>query len=232
MSQQAPKSPKASSRSRNRLASVIMGLLCMCSLTGCNYMILLGYLIGGPPSIEPDFEAVTGESLTEFEERVAVVCYAPTELKWDFDKIDQEIAKYVTFRLTQHQIQAIKPTHVQAWLDQNPDWDKVEEIGAALDVDYVVYIDLEKYSLYEPNSQNLYRGRSDALVSVYKMDADGFGDRIYSKDVVSEYPLRAPRSTSEVTYSTFKKEYLTRLSEEIGRLFYEYYAGDDIPDAT
>ena len=58
------------------------------------------------------------------------------------------------------------------------------------------------------------------------------GERIYSKDVMSKYPLRAPQATSDVKYSTFRRLYLTRLSEDIGRLFYEWYNGDDIVDAT
>ena len=201
-------------------------------LCGCNYVVLLGYLIGGPPSIEPDFDAMTRQSMTDRDVTVAVVCYAPTELKWDFDRIDADIGKYVSYRLNQHHIKTVSPDVVRAWLDQNSDWDKPEEIGAELNVTYVVYIDLHKYTLYEPDSQNLYRGQAEAVVSVYQMDELGDGEKVYSKAITSEYPLRAPRSTGEVTYSTFRKQYLARLSEEIGRLFYEYYNGDDIPDAV
>ena len=212
-------------------ARLLAAALFLFMMPGCNYVVLLGYLIGGPPSIEPDFDATVRQSMTDHGVTVAVVCYAPTELKWDFASIDQEIAGYVSHRLTQHHIHVLNPTRVQAWLDQNPDWDRPDEIGAALNVTYVVYIDVHKYTLYEENSQNLYRGQAEAIVSVFKMDDEGNGDRIYSKEIVSRYPLRAPRSTSEVTYARFKREYLTRLSEEIGRLFYEYYNGDDIPDA-
>lgn len=207
-------------------------IACLFVLPGCNYVVLLGYLIGGPPSIEPDFDAMTNKSMTDKDIKVAVVCYAPTELKWDFDKIDQELGRYVSHRLGTHGIKFINPTRVQAWLDQNPDWDKAEEIGEGLDVEYVIYIDLHKYSLYEENSQNLYRGNAEAIVSVHEMHEDGHGEKVYSKEILSQYPLRAPRSTAEISYTSFKREYLTRLSEEVGRLFYEYYSGDDIPDAV
>ncbi len=117
-------------------------------------------------------------------------------------------------------------------MDKNPNWDEPEEIARAFGVTYLVYIDLKKYTLYEKNSQNLYRGRAEAMVSVYEIDEAGDGERIYSKEILSKYPIRAPKSTYEVTYSTFRRLYLTRLSEEIGRLFYEWYNGDDIPDAV
>ena len=200
-------------------------------MTGCNYLILAGYLIGGPPSIEPDFDAVTNESMTDSGVTVAVVCYAAPETKWDFDAIDSEIAKYVTYRLHAHKIKVVNPDRVNAWLDENDQWDEPQEIGRALDVNYLVYIDLQSFNLYEENSAQLYRGRSEAVISVYKMDEED-GDRIYTKELTSRFPLAVPRSTYEVTYSNFKREYLSRLSEEIGRLFYEYYNGDDIPDAT
>lgn len=203
-----------------------------CVLSGCNYFILLGYLLGGPPSIEPPFDADTKKSMTDYETSVAVVCYAPNDLKWDFDKVDSEIAKYVSFRLGEHKIKFVNPDVTQSWLDKNPDWDHPEEIGEALGVTYVIYIDLHEFSLYEEGSATLYRGRAEALISVFEMDEEGAGEKIWTKELTSEFPTRAPRSTSDVTYNTFKKQYLSRLSDQIGRYFYEHFALDDIHEAT
>ena len=211
---------------------MLFALTAAFALSGCNYFILAGYLIGGPPSIEPAFDKMTGNSMTDLDVTVAVVCYAPVELKWDFDQIDNELAKYVSFQLRDHKIKVVSPDYVWAWLDKNPDWDKPEEIGEHFDTTYVIYIDVQDYSLYEKNSANLYRGRAEAIVSVFEMDEDGCGERIYSKEIVSEFPRLVGRATSEVTYTTFKRQYLSHLSDTIGRLFYEYYAGDKIPDAT
>lgn len=211
------------------LLACCTGLLC---LTGCNYIILLGYLFGGPPSIEPEFDAKTGKSFSDKDVKVAVVCYAPLELKYDFDKLDYELAKFVTFKLHANKIQVVNPDLVHDWLDKNPDWDRPEEIGEAMEVDYVVYIDIHKFSLYEEDSADLYRGRAEAVVSVYEMDETGHGDKLWSKEINSKYPLKIPRSTYEESYQNFKGQYFTRLSEEIGRLFYQHYAGDDFPDAT
>ncbi|WP_417385139.1 hypothetical protein [Gimesia sp.] len=210
-----------------------LALVCvLCtSLTGCNYFILLGYLIGGPPSIEPDFDVQTQKSLTDKDVTVAIVCYAPLELQYNFDGIHNDLAKYTTFRLHSHGVKVVNPDRIRAWLDENPDWDKPEEIGEAFDVTYVIHVELHKYSLYEENSSDLYRGRAEGMVTVYEMDDAGEGEKLYSKEITSFYPLRAPRATSEITFSKFKKEYLSRLSDEIGRLFYEYYNGDDFTQA-
>ena len=209
---------------------LLLAVSCL-SLTGCNYIILLGYLIGGPPSIEPDFDVMTNKSMSDKEVSVCVVAFAPTEPKWDFPKIDHELARYVAFRLVEHDIRVVNPDQVRTWLDTHPDWDKPEEIGKALNCTYVIYIDMNDFHLYEKNSTTLFRGRAECYVSVFEMDEDGYGDKIYSKEITSQYPIRAPRSTSEMSLDTFKREYLSRLSKEIGWLFFERFNGDDIPDA-
>lgn len=220
---------------RGRLGRLVLaGLaafgLCL-PLSGCSYILFLGYLIGGPPSIEPAFDSETKESMTDKDVTVAVVCFAPKEVRYGFEQIDEEISKYVAFRLSEHKINVVSPDRIKAWLDANKDWDKPEEIGAAFKTKYVVYIDLNEFSLYESGSATLYRGRAEAIVSVWKMDKEfESGDKIFSKEKISTYPLRRPESTSDTTYSNFKGRYLSRLSEEIGRLFYEYYIADDIMD--
>ncbi len=216
---------------RTKLGGLALFVFCL-TLTGCNQFILLSYLLTGPPSIEPDFDATTRKSMTSHGVTVAIVCYAPTEVKWDTAEIDQQIAKHVAFRLHSKKIKTVAPDAVQAWLDEHSDWDEPEEIGRALGVNYVIYIDVERFSLFEENSANLRRGRTEGLVKVFEMNEQGNGDMIYSKEIVSVYPTQIARDATLTSYDGFKREYLSRLSEEIGRLFYEYYNGDDVHAAT
>lgn len=206
---------------------MLAALLCL-PLSGCSYILFLGYLIGGPPSIEPDFDRETKECMTDKGVTVAVICFAPKEVKYSFEDIDHELAKYVTFRLHEHKISVVNPDRVRAWIEANKDWDRPEEIGEAFKTTYVVYIDLNEFSLYEEGSASLYRGRAEAIVSVWKMDDSGSAEKIYSSERISKFPTHQPVASSESTYSNFKARYLSRLSEEVGRLFYEYYLIDDI----
>jgi len=200
------------------------------SASGCNYFILLGYLIGGPPSIQPDFDKLTKESLTDKGVKVAVVCFAPDEVRLNFIDVDKDIAKFVAHRLFQKQIKVIQPDRVQDWLDRHDDWDKPDEIGEATGATHVIFVDVHKYNLFEENSHDLFRGRAEVLVSVFKMQKGDQAEKIYTKEITSLYPLSAPRATTELSYDRFRRQYLGRLSEEIGRLFYEYFNGDDMAD--
>lgn len=208
--------------------SFLAALLICGSLGGCNYVVMVGYLLGGPPSVEPEFDAQTKESMTDKDVTVAIVCFAPNEVLYGFENINHELAKYVSFRLVQHKINVVPHDHVKAWLEENKDWDKPEEIGAAFKATYVVYIDLNEFSLYEEGSASLYRGQSEAIVSVWKMDDSGEAEKIFSAEKISKYPAQQPISTSEETFTNFKARYLTRLSDQIGRFFYEYYISDEI----
>ena len=201
-------------------------------LPGCNYFILLGYLIGGPPQLEPLFEKETQKSFTDRGVRIAVVCYADDELKYKHDNIDHFIAARISARLQQNQIEVVNPDQVRLWLEENQDWDSPEEIGAEFDVTYVVYVDIHDFSLFERDSANLFRGRCEGMVRVYEMETDGDGREIFSRDITSAYPTQVGRPASEVSFDTFRMEYFWRLSDEIGRLFYPYGNGDDISSAT
>ena len=161
-------------------------------MTGCNYLLFAGYLIGGPPSIAPAFDTETGLSMTDKDVTVAVVCYAPKEVKWDFANIDYDLAKYVSNRMFLKKIKVINPDRIRDWLDKNPNWDSPDEIGAAFGVSYVVHIEVNDFSLYEKNSSDLFRGRSDVLVTVWQMDGET-GEQIFTRDLESIYPAgRAP----------------------------------------
>jgi hypothetical protein len=215
---------------RGALTALLGGGLVTAS--GCAQFTLLGYLLGGPPSIEPDFDKETGKALDNPDYKIAVICFAPTEMKLQHPKVDIEVASTVAFRFLQNEIPAINPDLVHAWLDQHRDWDNAEEVGAALKATHVVEIELAEFDLFEQNSTQLYRGRTEAYINVYEMDDSGGGDRIYSKEMQFMFPTEVPRSSADQPLTNFKMEYLSRLSEKIGFLFYERYSGDLIPWAT
>jgi hypothetical protein len=214
-------------RLRYGVAALLVALAMTAS--GCQQIVLLGYLLGGPPSIEPDFDRETGKHLDNPDFSIAVICYAPTEMKLNHPKVDMEVASTVAFRLRQNRIPVMSPDKVHAWLDQNRDWDNAEEVGAALEATHVIEIELAEFDLYERNSTHLYRGRTEAYINVYEMDKSGSGERIYSKELEFAFPTEAPRFAHDQPLTNFKMEYLSRLSEKIGFLFYERFSGDLIP---
>ena len=127
-------------RFRHGWRSLLSACILCSVLSGCNYVLILGYLIGGPPSVEPDFDKETKECMTDKDVTVAVVCFAPNEVLFSFENVDHELAKYVSFRLSEHKIKIVPPDYVKAWLEENKDWDKPEEIGAHFKATHSAFI--------------------------------------------------------------------------------------------
>ncbi|MCA8992197.1 MAG: hypothetical protein KDA88_09480 [Planctomycetaceae bacterium] len=225
--------PRLVSRKQILLLMCLFGLSCGLSLTGCSQFVVINYLLHGPPTVEPDFDSETGLSMSNPGVTVAVVCFAPKELQWESPDIDEQISGMVARQMGQNHIKVIEPEFIRAWVDENPDWEKAEEIGKRFQTNYVVEIELAEYSLYEPNSTTLFRGRTEAYVHVVEMDESfEFGERIFTKEINFEFPTRVPRSSYDTSHTQFKKEYLSRLAERIGYLFYERFNGDMIGWAT
>lgn len=218
---------------RLRTLTASLGLLvCLTGASGCAQFVLISYLLSGPPTIEPDFDAATGKSMSAPGKVVAVVCYAPKELQWKFPQIDDQVARAVAGRLGQNHIKVIHPDYVKAWIDEHPKWEKAEEIGAYFKTNYVIEIELASYSLHEGTSTTLFRGRTEAYVHVVEIDESGFGERIFTKELDFSFPTKVPRTSYDQPLTSFEKEYLSRLSERIGFLFYERFSGDMISWAT
>ncbi len=202
-------------------------------IPGCAQFALIGLLVGGPPHIEPEFDRETGDSFVGTESKVAVICYADPQLKLKYSKIDAEIATYVARLMQINRILVAEPDYVRAWIDKNPNWETADEIAEALECDYVVEIELVDFDLYEPHSATLFRGRTTAYVNVHKMEENSSkSQRVFTRDVNFMFPTKVPRSTYELTELEFKREFLSRLGEEIGFMFYPSYNGDKIPWAS
>jgi hypothetical protein len=219
-------------RRSSRFARAVCLCLALALLPGCSQFVLLGLLVGGPPHIEPDFDRETGESLVSADEKVAVICYVDPKIKLKYSKIDTEMATVVARLMQMNEINVVEPDYVRAWIDEHPDWETVDEIGEALECDYVVEIELVDFDLYEPHSATLFRGRTTAYVNVHRMADGADSERMFTRDVNFMFPTKVPRPTYSQTELDFKREFMSRLAEEIGFMFYPSYNGDKISWAS
>ncbi|MCY2962808.1 MAG: hypothetical protein NT069_04005 [Planctomycetota bacterium] len=200
---------------------------------GENATTLLGYLLHGPPKNEPDFHKRTKLSLSEKGKTTAIVCYAPKTLKRDNEAVDVELAKALALQFNNHKIRVFDPDRVEVWLDKNPNYSKVTEVAAAFNLDYVVHIDIKDFSLFAAQSSDLYQGRCDAVINVFKMNEDKTdGEPIYTTEFRSRFPSRPEKSVYEISQDEFKNMFLSALSDQIGKKFYESYSSDDVENAT
>jgi hypothetical protein len=204
------------------VALLILGLgLALLPLAGCNMLAAFQFILQGEPTVDPAFTALE-------DHKVVVVCHAPARIRYSFDSVDTDLAKAMSrlLELNAEDVEVVEPDAVASWLDKHGNWSDVTEIGKAFEADYVIFADVQQFSIYEENSPNMLRGRAYVDLRVYDVNDDG--EVVFEADIESIYPLGRPLPVGEKRERSFRREYVARLADELGRHFYPYVAGEDV----
>jgi hypothetical protein len=200
------------------------------AISGC--VELLPYHLETPVPVKPDFERETGRSLMKGDPIAAVICSISPGIDAEHADIQTQLQTLLCDALAEHGILMTTPTVIQRWIEQHSGDDDPSEIGRFFECDYVIEIEIAEFGLFEENSVEFLRGHTEAYVSVHEMLPDGSGDCIYETEIDFAFPTRVPQSTSDTSYSQFKREYLAALSDKLSWLFVPRETGAQIHWAT
>ena len=195
-------------RSLPLLAAVALFAPC---LGGCSTLFTVAYLVQ-PADVPAEFKGLKGK-------HVAVVCRPIVELEFSDAGSARELAALVDAQLKTNvrKVAIIGQQEVARWFDENS-WVDYPTLGKALDADYVVGIDLERFRLHEGST--LYRGRATATVRVFdvKTGAVAFEKRI---DDFS-FPANSGIPSTDQSESQFRAMFLDMLARRVSRCFHAY----------
>jgi hypothetical protein len=180
-------------------------------LGGCSTLLTVAYLVQ-PADVPAEFKGLKGK-------HVAVVCRPIVELEFSDAGSARELAALVDSQIKTNvrKVAVIGQQEVSRWLDENS-WVDYPTLGKALDADYVVGIDLERFRLHEGST--LYRGRATATVRVFdvKTGAVAFEKRI---DDFS-FPANSGIPSTDLSESQFRAMFLDMLARRVSRCFHAY----------
>ncbi len=181
------------------------------ALSGCSTLFTVAYLLQ-PPDVPAAFAGLKGK-------KVAVVCRPIIELAFSDAGSSRELATLTGNQIKENgsRVDVIGQHDVARWIDENA-WVDYQTVGAALDADHVVGIDLEEFRFHEGST--LYRGRASVRVLVYD---------IAEKELVFErriddfaFPANTAIPATDRTEGEFRAMFLQMLSQRISRLFHAY----------
>lgn len=155
------------------------------------------------------------ENLFPSGAQVAVLCYVPDSVRWNYEQVDREVEDYVARQLKEQGVQVVDPAKVRACIEQNPEWEQPDEIAAALDVTFMVYVELNEFSLYEKGSASSYQGGAAGKVSVLEINDEQNFRQTESTHLNSQSEPHRPSTASVGEYASFKERYLTELGTEV-----------------
>ena len=167
---------------------LLLGLL---GLGGaCNPLMLPFFLASGEPKLPVEYQRLATDDKKK-EVRVAILTYMGVPESEDVFQADRDLAQSVAKQLltlckyNEENVAVINPLKVEEYKASRPDWHHhhvdLETVGKDLHADYVIYIEINSLSFYQPGTaRQLYQGKANltlSLVHVNKPDDVSAGPR-------------------------------------------------------
>ncbi len=203
--------------------------------SGCNLLSVPFFLLGPEPKVEPLLKKLASDSKDK-EVKVVVLAYGGLETRPEFLRADRELSNLLVRQLKEHckyngeKVALVAPAKVEEFKNTHPDWHtmNLEDIGSRFDANYVIYLEINKLSLYETGSANLiYRGRADITVSL--VDVDHPDEGVMQKEFTCEYPGDASGGVpiDDKNQRVFLAEFYKQLAVELSWHFTSHPTRED-----
>lgn len=207
-----------------------VGALSITSIVGCSKMLLAtGKLLNGDPKQTAEFTLLTKENLAKGTKTVLVACSAPEAVDANTSTLKLDLIDGITRRMKMNHVKTIKPDLVAEWVDDHGGMNAdPQELARDFDADYIAWIDVQSFSLREPNSPKLLRGNTSGYIRVFKVQGEGDARRalkVYQTEFSLIYPLHQPISEQSRSATVFHKDYVDHLCELLAERFYDHRPG-------
>lgn len=221
-------------RNRSRwgyTARWVAATVCLFATTGCfaNVMALPYFLFAGDPSIRPPVKLCEGKRDAK---RIVVIPYTSDNLRWTYDAVDEEVGRMLINLLVagDSRYQIVPERRVRDWKDKEPNAGMMgmQEIGEHFDVDYVVYFEVDNFTINETRNQFLLKGKTDISFRVHDVNKNML---IYKDVYQREYPPnREVQLTEFSSEDEFQQRFLRVIAMELSWYLVRHQSSDEIID--
>jgi hypothetical protein len=202
--------------------------------SGCSLFIMAGKMILGDPSVKSQFRQQTKTDLVKLDRRVLILCTASDSVRSRYPSVEFDILEGVTHRLKVHGIKkVVSPDAVAGWIDDHGgEVDDRKALVQHFAADYLILIELAKFTCIEDKSPSLLRGQSEGRVHVFQYRDEPSGKRlleIMASDFNSTYPEGNPVSIDKKSADSFQLEYIERVTLQLAQIFYDHPRSEEVP---
>jgi len=203
---------------------------------GCNLLSMPFFLMSGmDPQHEPKCKLASDDKKKEI--KVVILASSGLETRPEFLRVDRELSTQLARQLQQafkdnkEKVTVVSPVQVEKYKDEHPQWRALEvaEIGKHFGANYVIDLEMDELSLYEPGSGNqLFRGKANISVSV--VDVSKPDDEPKWKDTYTKvYPsdARGAVPASDGNAQQFRQRFLAQVAKELSWSFTAHPTSDD-----
>lgn len=207
-----------------------MVVLIACGLSGCRLMVAAGKMVMGDPMSPSAFEQATGTNLNKSEERLLIIATAPYGVLTEFPSLQLDLVDRITLTLESGGVQVVPSNDVSAWYDDHGTWGDYTELAEEFDADYVMHLDLRKFSYKVPHSPTMVQGQCEGRVQVYKApeDGDGLMGMAFDREVSVTFPESYPVPRGNQSDEIFVDNLIDRVALQVSRMMYRHRVADTI----
>jgi hypothetical protein len=207
-----------------------------------NVSSMLWCVMGLPPfdlaDPEPTRPPECPLALNDRRKTVKVVILVKPSIKTflAYRPLGREVAEMLSkamqndFKRNKEKVAVVKTSDVEDYKADHPDWRSpdLSIIGKGLGADYVIEVEINQFSLYEPGSNNtLYRGRCDISIVVHQM-RNSFEGPKWNGEYSTEFPrARGPIDVSNGSVTEFRQKFLLVITRELSWRFTAHPFEDD-----
>lgn len=163
-------------------------------------------------------------------DRLVIVPYAGTDILFTYPavplEVSHDILNEIYLNLRPRVKAAVRPVDVVRWQESNLEWPNMalEDIAKTFQADTVLYVELERYTMLEERSANLFRGRVRARVQVVKAEAKR--NPVYETIVETVFPEDRPVGVLEVSERKIRAAVTRIFARDVVRKFHDHEVED------
>jgi hypothetical protein len=196
-------------------------------VAGCNFPTAMYFLM--PEAKEPAGCKRLASEDSKKEVKVVLWPYMSLDPREEFIQADRRLALQLAEEIRKlsvenhEKVTVVKPSLVEQYKSRQLNWQSLDpqEVGQYFHADYVVNLEIDKLSLYEPTAREMYKGYAHILVSV--VDVNNPED-LHQKEFTDRYPseLRGGWDTFDMEPSVFREKFLGHVARKLAFYFVEH----------
>jgi hypothetical protein len=162
---------------------------------------------------------------------VVAARFESLEVRPDLMTADQELAEALArelrnrFKDNSEKVKIVPPIRVRPHLQKLRQWDDASllAVGEKFQADYVLTIELQKFSLVPPSSYSaLFQGQADLAVRLLDAHKPLLESVVFQEFHHTEYPRSNPIDNSGSNPAQFRQMFVGRMARDLSRWFAAY----------
>lgn len=204
-----------------RMSGIMVILAAGMMVGGCNLLEFPTYVLFGQSEkkVEAEYEGLRGK-------HTAIVITTNPGVAFAYPGATYNLALASAYMMKEHVkgVTFVEQEQIDRFQREDLNWSRISmgELGERFGAERIVYMDLVTFTLQEPQSVNLLRGRVIADVRVYEMEAERTEEPAYQTEIAVTYPEANPVPVAGGSTAQIQRQTILRFADTLAKRFYDH----------